>query len=503
MHNKKNLVETPMYPQDGRFAWSAISPDGSFLFSNSGWLSGASNLPSKLYEVPSGNPIATTGLPSDLGATTPAFSHDAKHVAFAWRGGAGADYASLAVIDFNPVTKAFSNLRKVYTNPNGYNVYWPSFLPTNDKVVFQVTRRFNGRDYAGTRSDCDSTGSCNSVGTTAELWMVDINTKAAVRLDKANGLNISPTGPNAHGEDWYLNYEPTVNPTATGGYAWIVFMSRRLYGNVATINPWWSDPRFQYIQQEPTTKKLWVAAIDLTAPAGTDPSTPAFYISGQELLAGNTRGYWVLDQCKNASNTLNAANVCETNLDCCGATSSPPTAVCRLDSPLTEPPTRHCVPLSSQCVTEGNACSTNDQCCGFPDALCANGKCAKPPPVVSYEEASFVRDYFANCGPATYPVWREFQWKTENPSESRIEFTVASADKLSDLKTATYAPLATVSGPAVVAFTGAEVNDALKAKGLPSRLYLRVAMKFMPSTDKPSAPVLNEWRQFVDCAPLE
>ena len=44
-----------------------------------------------------------------------------------------------------------------------------------------------------------------------------------------------------------------------------------------------------------TPKKLWVAAIDLNAPVGTDASHPAFYLPAQELLAGNARGFWVLD----------------------------------------------------------------------------------------------------------------------------------------------------------------------------------------------------------------
>ena len=49
---------------------------------------------------------------------------------------------------------------------------------------------------------------------------------------------------------------------------------------------------------EITTKKLWVAAIDLNAKAGTDPSHPAFYLPAQELLAGNARGFWALAPCK-------------------------------------------------------------------------------------------------------------------------------------------------------------------------------------------------------------
>ena len=50
-----------------------------------------------------------------------------------------------------------------------------------------------------------------------------------------NGNDYLPTGSNNHDADHELNYEPTVAPIASGGYAWVVFMSRRMYGNVATI----------------------------------------------------------------------------------------------------------------------------------------------------------------------------------------------------------------------------------------------------------------------------
>jgi len=41
-----------------------------------------------------------------------------------------------------------------------------------------------------------------------------------------------------------------------------------------------------------------VAAIDINPTPGTDPSHPAFYLPGQELNAGNLRGFWVVDPCK-------------------------------------------------------------------------------------------------------------------------------------------------------------------------------------------------------------
>ena len=74
----------------------------------------------------------------------------------------------------------------------------------------------------------------------------------AHRLDQLNGYsggNVVPPEQrdraNTHtsAQDATLNYEPTVNPIASGGYAWVVFTSRRMYGNVAQLDPWTSDPR--------------------------------------------------------------------------------------------------------------------------------------------------------------------------------------------------------------------------------------------------------------------
>src|SRR6201999_1359630 len=85
---------------------------------------------------------------------------------------------------------------------------------------------------------------------------------------------------------------------ARGRYAWCVFRSRRMYGNEAFIPPYCSDPRGVDLVQNITTKKLWVAAIDLNGTPGNDVSHPAFYLPAQELLAGNSRAFWVLDPCR-------------------------------------------------------------------------------------------------------------------------------------------------------------------------------------------------------------
>ncbi len=375
-YNLQTLAETDMMPSNGIFAWPALSPDGTFLFSDSAptALMGASNTSSSLYAVPSGTPIASTGLPAGLGAACPAFSPDGNHLAFNFYRGAGADGKSLAWLDFTPATNTFGTLTTMYTPPSG-TVVWPSFLPTNDGVVFELETLSNGRDFGGTRSTCDATGVCSNIGTHGELWWIDQKTNTPTRLDQANGLNYLPKGPNGHGlatddaeppgDDSEFNYEPTVNPIPSGGYAWVVFTSRRLYGNVATINPFWSDPRFHDITQTPTTKKLWVAAIDLNAPPGTDPSHPAFYLPAQELLAGNSRGYWVVNPC------LADGATCETGDMCCGG-------YCREgDAGLV------CGSMGAGCAQEYEKCTKSSDCCGSSSGVeCINDICSVsvPPP---------------------------------------------------------------------------------------------------------------------------
>ncbi len=351
---------------DNRVMWSAIYPDGKLLFSNSApQQDGNATLPSELHALPSGASVPSTGLPAGLQAGCPSFSPDGARVTYNIWGGPNADQKSLGLMDFDLSTTKFSNASVLYTPPSGTAV-WPAFIPTlntpefpsNGAVAFELETVNNGQ-FGETRSGCDAVSSCPA--SRGELWWVDVKTKIAHRLDNASGVGMVPVEGYGHDDDATLNYEPTVNPVASGGYAWIVFTSRRLYGNIATIDPFYSDPRFHDISRTPTTKKLWVAAIDLNAAPGTDPSHPAFYVPAQELMAGNSRGYWVLDPCVVDGTT------CDTGDECCGGycQQGPNGAVC-----------------SSQpkgCSQEFDKCTTAADCCATVD-VCVNGRCAQPPP---------------------------------------------------------------------------------------------------------------------------
>ncbi len=344
-----NNAETVMGAASGVYAFAAVSPDGTYLFNNTGPLPGTTPAAaSGLYSIPSGAAINATGLPSGLAAATPVFSPDDKHIAFGDHGG---DNVSLASIDFDAATKAFSNKQILDTPTGGDTDLFPAFLPTNDSVIYE--RELSGSPYGATSSPSHG-----------ELWWVDLKTHTAAELKNLDGEAYLPTtyGTN-HAADWTLQYEPTVNPVASGGYAWVVFTSRRLYGNVATQDPYLSDPRDYNQALSATTKKLWVAAIDLNAMPGTDPSHPAFYLPGQELFAGNSRGCWVVDPCERNGTS------CLTGDQCCSGFCED------ADGGLV------CGNQPPGCTGLGNTCKQASDCCGAAQGIqCIDGYCANSQP---------------------------------------------------------------------------------------------------------------------------
>jgi hypothetical protein len=367
--------------QDRKFVWAGPYPDGSFALASSRYAREAyRGGDSKLFARADGSEVVSTGLSGVVAsAVNPAFSPDGRKVAFNfWTGnGAGGVTAgagrSLAVFDFTcgaPAgsTKcaaagpyAFANLREIFRDPATYPS-WPTFLPDGKAVVFnnQLTRG----SCSGDTPDPASLYNCHLTTwyqAKAALWIAkDAAVKDARALAKANGVNL-PTNAN-HPDDAKLNYQPTVNPVASGGYYWVVFTSRRMYGNLLTGAPWGATGDGGGPQ-----KKLWVAAVDINAPAGADPSYPAFYLPGQELGAGNSRGFWAVDPCKANG------NACESGDECCNG-------FCRKD-PDGGALVCQDKPPGTMCVQEFEKCSVDADCCD-PKQKCIAGKCSLQAPVV-------------------------------------------------------------------------------------------------------------------------
>lgn len=370
-----------------KFTWSAPYPDGTFAMASSRYTLGAL-VPagddsymgnSLLFRRSDATAIATSGWTTSVtAAVAPAFSPDGKHLAFNfWEGTTTNGVApgtghNLAIMDFSCGSAdggvgcgsppyAFSNLRQLYSDAQRYPS-WPAFLPDLSGVAFHLS--FDG-------NLCTGTGCGANSKPPSELWWVNIPPNAQtpskpVRLDTLNGLRNgnSYLPANAlHPDDTRLNYKPTVVPIAVGGYAWVVFMSRRIYGNLAA-----GDPFARADNTVPCLAKLWVAAIDLNAAPGTDPSHPAFYLPGQSFMHANIHGFWALDPCKQTGND------CTSGDECC-------TGFCRQTVGPDGGAAFTCVPPQSGCAHEFEKCTQSSDCCDATSGYsCVNGHCARPSP---------------------------------------------------------------------------------------------------------------------------
>lgn len=363
---EQQLVTSAVFP--------GITPDGLMALNPAGQLLDLTN---------AGAPVAVNGLSgvaTNLG--TPSFSAGGDKIVFNPMASPSitSPTKKLVVMDFDPTTNTFSNPVEIVDNtalPAEHRPGWPAFFPDGSAVVYQqqIAAGVDGNGHGDLRTRKGAKGYL--------AWTFADGTGTPTPLAKANGegylpqlaapINMSCTGDGAqvgnidptHADDANLNYEPTLNPVASGGYAWVVFASRRMYGNVADIPPFCSDPRGVNLIDNITPKKLWVAAIDLNAPPGTDPSHPAFYLPAQELLAGNSRAFWVLEPCRQDGEG------CETGDQCCNGFCS---ATGEGDDVL------ECTPgPSGNCSKTQEACETAADCCD-PGQLCINGFCAPPTP---------------------------------------------------------------------------------------------------------------------------
>jgi len=360
-----NSYAETVYPitTDTKLGWVGMTPDGKLGLGNAVPIPGGANTgaTTALYDMTTGTAVTTTGLSSFVThAGFPMFAPSGKLVAFNFYAGPGdaaigaGDGNKLVVMDFDAATRTFSGPKQLYKGAVGSRPGWPAFWPTDKALLFQLELP-GGKEYFATRN-----------GGRGELWWADLASGKSQPLQRLNGKTTAgvlylPSGPNNHDKDNELNYEPTISPIASGGYAWVVLTSRRLYGNVATIDPWASDPRYHDLTKTPTPKKLWIAALDLNPTPGTDPSHPAFYLPAQELLAGNTRGFWVADPCKPDGQP------CEGGDECCGGYCTQQGGT----GPLL------CGKALVGCAKEFDKCVQHTDCCDYPKFQCVNGHCAR------------------------------------------------------------------------------------------------------------------------------
>ncbi|MEP7122620.1 MAG: hypothetical protein ABJE95_16980 [Byssovorax sp.] len=321
-----------LYPKNGEVLVVNGAPGGSWPpntpGTNATWYSD--------LRTKAGTLIPNSGIEGYY-AMSPIFSHDGSKLAFNDRSAqqSGGFYpGTLAVMDYDAVMQKFSNYQALATPAPGRQFSWPAFTPDGKYIIYQDGV---GEDLATWQ------------GNTGKIFAINVATKQITFLGGLNGDGYVPQG----ARDENKNYEPTSAPIASGGYFWVMFTSRRTYGNKLLDGP-------------DQTKRLWVSAVDLNAPGGVDFSHPAFYISGQELTSGNSRGFWALDPCKQDGGT------CESGDECCNGYCNPVTG--------SDPATYTCGPPTAGCSHEFEPCKTDGDCCTGEALTCIGGKCTTLPP---------------------------------------------------------------------------------------------------------------------------
>jgi len=476
-------------------------------------------------------PQTSGASPSDVSATTagawglgktammlPSFSPDATKLVFVdGDSSAGAGWRKgLSIYDFEQANSLFKRRRSIVnTWPFGDVIKWPTFESDSHSIIYQTTtptdacctNNWTKYGYMGPTNYFEDPG---------RLWSVD-STAATPTPVALTSLNSGERAVDAN-----KAYQATVSPKAAGGYRWVVFTSTRPYGNtfnLPAVQQDYSNPASytQITNYGQIQSALWIAALDDTPSAGVDRSHPAFLLPNQVYSTSganylNERGFWVLDGCK--TNGSASANSCEVDEDCCGALSSPKTSVCKLDSPVTDPPTRHCTAQSTvgPCVAQGGVCATSNDCCV--GSVCLSGTCAAPPPLLIMGPANYERTYTAVCETGTKAVWRFFDWQTVTPSaNSKIEFYAQTSAKGNDFTTLPVYPttvttagvvkLGTATGAPNTSWIGSDVGALLSAAGLKSQQYLKVTIRMVPNDANSAAPTLTNWRQNYSCVPAE
>ncbi len=314
------------------WAMPAVSPDGKVLVENNAALPGPPGGSDGMWNAYTGEKIVGTGLDGVL-LDMPAFAPSSKYLAYV-------DHTTLGLgfFSFDAQTNQVSGgtpLIDAGADPNWNAIAFPSVSPTTtDELGEHTLIVYHRGQYPASLDTRYGPG---------DLYLTSIETPGTEwRLSAIDGDNY----PFAAGSrDLTQNYEPTFAPVTAGGYAWVVFTSRRTYGNMLTGDA-------------TVVKQLWVAAIDTNPADGVDPSHPPFWVPGQDLSSLNMRGFWALDPC------IPAGGLCGADSECCNGNCA--NGVCEGPDP-------------GECVENGDACTSDAECCD-PNAVCNEGECGPKPP---------------------------------------------------------------------------------------------------------------------------
>ncbi len=336
-------ADTSVCESDGcpsEWGLAAVSPDGSTVVENFSNLRGQIGKQTGAFDATTGQPIPGTGL-EGKGLCMPAFAPDGLLLAYV-----DCTTMDLRAYDWDPAGKKASNDRLVSASAQGSampQIQYPSVSPDHRWIVYGRAPSLGSLGNAGDLYVAGVPGADGGAGA-AEIALATLN---------------GETYPFAAGaRDRDLDFEPTFAPVASGGYFWVVFHSRRTWGNAIT--------KAAYVKEGTGVKQLWVSAFDQSPQPGADPSHVPFHLPGQATAPSNgmdpinMRGFWALSPCKGDGQT------CLSGSDCCGGYCASTSAGAT------------CGSSTSGCSLDGDKCASAGDCCG-PSDRCINGYCAAAP----------------------------------------------------------------------------------------------------------------------------
>ncbi|MEC7523049.1 MAG: hypothetical protein VYE22_24440 [Myxococcota bacterium] len=235
--------------------------------------------------------------------------------------------------------------------PTRGNVY---VLPISGDAVGTPTRIHEGASVPGATTDSYPTWApdasmiafANGDGARSE------SSSAALRVMAPDGSGDTAL---ATAASTGLDYQPSFSPFHQGGYYWLSFLSRRVYGNPQIGNSTRPATRMQ---------QIWVTAIRDDAAPGTDPSSVPYWLPGQNTQSANISAYWAPRACRPDGES------CSVGTECCGGDCRPPAGG---GDPVCSPPP------PDRCRNDGETCSTDADCCEGMGLTCLANVCVAGP----------------------------------------------------------------------------------------------------------------------------
>ncbi|MFO0627262.1 MAG: hypothetical protein U0325_16755 [Polyangiales bacterium] len=172
---------------------------------------------------------------------------------------------------------------------------------------------------------------------------------AVYLMNPAGGTPLRMTNATFDGVD-HDAYFPNFSPFVQGGFYWVVFFSRRDYGNAIAGT------------RGSGRRQLWVSAVTTNPQPGTDPSSVPYWLPGQDVRSDNVSGFWAPQPCRPRGAS------CQVSSECCAGSCGPgPNGALVCNPP----------PPEAQCRREGERCGATGDCCEGLE--CAANVCLRPP----------------------------------------------------------------------------------------------------------------------------